>query len=134
MLSALQGADSITFTGLSESWLTPAGVTHRIEAEKHILHIPRHLKLSFLTNKRDIVKQKAYYEKGRFYKEKAIVQFTKAYWLEGKFYMYGCSGTLPQHDFQAKEAVFDGQSISFKQIRYTQNQRHFSRYKYLYRF
>lgn len=83
-----------------------------------------------LSKKRQYASNSAYYLNGTFENKKAKINFKKAYWLEGVFYMEECSGKLPLFKFNAKELSIDKNRYIFKTIKYRKNKKNYIKHHF----
>lgn len=125
-------SQSLVFKNIYEKKLTNHDISYSIKAQKRVFKEAN--VVNFLVNKHKFVMQNLYYENGSFIKKNVFIEFKKAYWLEGKFYMKECNGVLEEAMFKSKEAIYENENLIFKNIFYQKDNKYFSNYKYQYHF
>lgn len=116
-------------SNLSEKSFTTNGLAYIVQAETKIMDFEKLKKLNLFDRKNTIAKS-IYYTKGTFHKKNIKVDFLKAYFYEGDFYMQGCFSTDINSSIKAKTALYKGDYIEFKDLVLKKDGKIYHKFKY----
>lgn len=132
LLTLYAHSQSIVFEDILEKKITTSGVAYIIKAQERVIYNSSPIK--FLFGKHRYMSKNLYYKNGSFMKKDILINFKKAYWLEGKFYMKDCSGLFDEYHFKSKETIYSAAKLAFKKILYNHENQYYSNYIYYYNF
>lgn len=120
--------------GITQYLLTCKGVSYSISSKKRFIkYNKKNIDIfQILKNKKKYVSNASYYLNGVFETKNVVINFKKAFWLEGILYLEECKGKLPSYGvFSAIEIRFKTNIYYFKTIKYKKNNKLFIKHNFI---
>ena len=117
-------------TNIQEREFTNEGFLYLIQAEKKVINYKKLRKMN-LFNRKKIISEASSYQNGSFKNKQIEIDFAKAYFYEGDFYMQDCYCNYRNGTIKAKDAVYKKTYIEFKGLLLLENGKKY--HKFIYR-
>lgn len=129
IFSSIVQTNEITLNGIKEKKFTSTGLDYIIKADKKTIDYLK-LRKIHLFNMKEIMSQALYYNNGSFYQKQIKVDFERAYFYEGNFYMQNCFSNTETGSIKAKSAIYKKKYIDFKDLVLEKENKKYHKFKY----
>jgi len=123
-------ANELMLHNLQEREFTRNGLLYVIKANKKIVNFKRLKKIHFFNRKR-LVSEAIYYQNGTLYQKHFKVDFEKAYFFEGDFYMQNCYATLQDGYIKSDFAIYKQNYVEFQKLVMKKENKIYHKFKYI---
>lgn len=123
----------LTFENIKEYKITTKKVEYILTAKIKKVDFDKLKKFRFF-NKKNIISNASYYEKGTLQKNDFVINFKKGYFLEGDFFMEDISAQNGQNKIIGKKAILKKDKLIFDKVYLYQNNRKLRKIKLIYDF
>ena len=126
---SLLHASGLTFEGIKERKFSKKKLEYILRAQKKIIDYKNLRKIN-LFNRKKTVADSLYYENGTLFQKNIQVNFKRAYFYEGDFYMQECYTKLSNGFIQAKTAIYKKRYIEYKDVLMEQDNKKYRKFTY----
>ncbi|UTJ05773.1 hypothetical protein [Arcobacter roscoffensis] len=120
----------IVLNDIKEYKVTEDKIVYKISANSKNINPIKFNKFRFF-NKEKIVSNSSFYLNGKFSIEDTKIDFTKAYFLEGKFVMLNPKGIYKRTTFKAQKAIYFKNKLTFSNVYITIKNKRYRKIKYV---
>ncbi len=122
-------AQDIVINDIQERKFTKLALSHIIKATSKTVDLKLLRKINFF-NRKNIIANSIYYQNGTFYKKNIKIDFEKAYFYEGIFYMQNCYGKYQDGFIKSKTASYYNNQIEFQNLILKKEKKLYHKFKY----